>query len=188
MIQVSEKFEKELYKFNEWLECSGYRIRTEDGSEETWGLQLLNDFKEQGRNKLDHYLKELMKTYTISRADENVEDYKLVVKEFKECKPKGTRKAKIQKEEKPSNREIRAVSYNSADISKLCDEVAEMRKRINEMEKRLDRAEKGEKKTIENPIKKRETDCCKGEIASSEMTDFGEDIDLGDISDIDFDD
>lgn len=182
MIQISEKFEKELCKFNEWLECSGYRIRTEDGGEGTWGLQLLNDFKEQGRNKLDHYLKELMKMYTISREDEIVEDYKLVVKEFKEFKPKGTRKAKTD------SREIRPVLYNEADISKLYAEVTEMKKQMTEMMKRLEGVEgTNEKIPVVQKVDRSDQES-KSEAVAPEMSDLFGEIDLGDISDIDFDD
>ena len=86
-IVVSEKFAKELIKFNGYLTSNGYVIK-QDNVEKDWGLELLESFKEQGRNKLDHYLKELMKKHTVWKDTEIVEDYKLVVKEFKEFKPK----------------------------------------------------------------------------------------------------
>jgi hypothetical protein len=175
MIEVSEKFEKDLARFNEWLDESGYRIMQDERCK-MWGLELLDDFKEQGRNKLDHYLKELMKAYKIVREGEIVEDYKLVVKEFKETKPKRS---------KPASRQQTTTTtlYKDADISKLNQEIKGIKEQISGLVKHLERMENMMKSESRPdpvvPVK---------QPLSPEVSDLFGEIDLNDISDVDFSD
>ena len=88
----SEKFAKEMEKFFSWAQEQGYVIQSaKTGTEKKWKLDLLKSFEEPGRNKLEAFLRELMKTYVIRKDDEDVDDYKVMVKEFKDTKPKRKR-------------------------------------------------------------------------------------------------
>lgn len=88
----SEKFAKEMEKFFSWVQDQGYTIQAaKTGAEKKWKLDLLKSFEEPGRNKLEGFLREVMKTYVIRNGDEEVDDYKLMVKEFKDTKPKRKR-------------------------------------------------------------------------------------------------
>jgi hypothetical protein len=168
MSQISEKFAKDLDKFNEWLETNGYVIKRGE-MEKQWGLNLLENFKEQGRNKLEHYVKELMKQYTISREDDEVEDYKLLVKEFKEYKPKKGRNSKPKQEQKEAQDEI----------AKLAQKVAMLEMKLSDIMEMLPKPVKEDKKDkiIEKKVKI---------ISEEQQTSSLGEIDLDDISDIDF--
>lgn len=88
--EVTEKFAKELNKFFSWAKDDGYVI-SKSGDNVEWSLKLLKGFEEPGRNKLDAYIKGLMKKYVISKDDEDLDDYKVILKDFKENKPKRKR-------------------------------------------------------------------------------------------------
>jgi hypothetical protein len=87
---LSEKFAKELNKFFGWAKDTGYEI-TKSGNNHEWSLKLLSGFEEPGRNKMDAYIKGLMKKYVISKDDEDIDDYKVILKDFKDNKPKRKR-------------------------------------------------------------------------------------------------
>jgi hypothetical protein len=86
---LSSKFEKELVKFIAWVKTTDYKVSDiVDGSEFEWGNVNIKNFEEPGRNKLETYIKELMKVYFVSRGGEEINDIKLMTKEFREYKPK----------------------------------------------------------------------------------------------------
>ena len=86
---MSTKFEKELSKFIAWVENTEYKISdVVDNTPLKWNEVSLSNFEEPGRNKLETYIKELMKCYFISKDDEELNDIKLMTKEFREYKPK----------------------------------------------------------------------------------------------------
>ena len=88
----SEKFSKEMEKFFSWAQEHGYSVHAaKTGADKKWKLDLLKSFEEPGRNKLEGFLREVMKTYVIRNGDEEIDDYKLMVKEFKDTKPKRKR-------------------------------------------------------------------------------------------------
>jgi len=88
----SEKFAKETEKFFSWADEQGYVIQlAKTGTEKKWKLELLKSFEEPGRNKLEAFLREVMKTYVIRKDEEDIDDYKVMVKEFKDTKPKRKR-------------------------------------------------------------------------------------------------
>ena len=92
--EYSGKFMKELGKFFEWANEASYVIMcAKDNTERQWNMELMKNFEEPGRNKLEAYIKELQKTYVIwsKRTQEEVEDYKLFAKEFKDIPTKRKR-------------------------------------------------------------------------------------------------
>lgn len=107
-VVLSDKFKKELEKFLSWASES-YTIKDIDNNEKEWSTALLTKFEEPGRNKLEAYIKALLQNYIISVGDMDIEDAKLLAKEFKEKsgKPKKSEsessetKTKKSKTEKP---------------------------------------------------------------------------------------
>ena len=108
-LNLSTKFEKELSKFIAWVEKTDYKVGDiVDGSKIEWKNANIGNFEEPGRNKLETYIKELMKVYFVSKSGEEINDIKLMTKEFREYKPKrsidteseGEKKKKTTKNEK----------------------------------------------------------------------------------------
>jgi hypothetical protein len=92
-VVLSDKFAKELKKFIAWVPTTDYKISDlVDGSSIQWQDVKLDDFEEPGRNKLETYIKGLMKVYFISKDDKEINDIKLLTKDFRENKPKRARK------------------------------------------------------------------------------------------------
>ena len=98
-VVLTDKFKKELEKFFEWAVMSEYIIKDINNEQQEWSMKLLNKFEEPGRNKLEAYIKALFAKYTISIGEMDIEDAKLLAKEFKE-KPKKSEKEKPKKSEK----------------------------------------------------------------------------------------
>ena len=86
-LHLSEKFEKELVTFMLWISDTEYKISSENNEIE-WSMNLLDKFQEPGRNKLECYIKELMKVYFISYENNEINDIKSITKEFSENKSK----------------------------------------------------------------------------------------------------
>jgi hypothetical protein len=107
-IVLTEKFNKEMEKFFEWASKNNYIIRDIDDEECEWSIELLSEFKEPSRNKLEMYIKSLFDKYTIMTDNNEINDAKLLSKEFKEFKPVKkskkeealTKKEKVVKEKK----------------------------------------------------------------------------------------
>ena len=97
---LSEKFVKELEKFFEWCVKNEYILVDESENEIEWNTKLLKKFEEPGRNKIEGYLKELKKNYSIKKNDEEIDDVKLLCKEYKEKSEKSPKKGKKETEEK----------------------------------------------------------------------------------------
>lgn len=95
-VSYTDKFAKELTKFFMWMNENSYIVKNEESEKLELNEMLLPDFEEPGRNKLDSYIRELMKTYKIEKEDEVMDDYKLIAKEFKENKPKTVRNKNIK--------------------------------------------------------------------------------------------
>ena len=78
------KFAKELELFFQWTILNGYIICGDDKEQRLWDFKLIKDFKEPGRNKLEFYLKTLLKNECmIYFKGDKISDAKLLVKEFK---------------------------------------------------------------------------------------------------------
>ena len=101
---LSDKFKKELEKFFEWVSVSGYVISDYDEVECEWSDELLSEFEEPSRNKLEMYIKGLFYKYVIIQGSEEITDAKLLTKEFKEA-PKVTKAKKEKVEVKKAKKE-----------------------------------------------------------------------------------
>jgi hypothetical protein len=95
--EMSQKFVKELNKFFDWAKEAKYVIMSaKDNKERNWDMDLMKNFEEPGRNKLEGYIRELQKTYVIWSSKESnqggvvlndeVDDYKLLAKEYKDAR------------------------------------------------------------------------------------------------------
>jgi hypothetical protein len=105
-IVLTDKFAKEVEKFFVWASV-GYSVQDINGDAKVWSLSLLKSFDEPARNKLETFIKELMKKYTISMGDEIVEDFKLFAKAYKEApKVKKETKTKLTKQDKKEPKKI----------------------------------------------------------------------------------
>lgn len=107
-IVLTEKFEKELKKCLNWLTETGYLLKDiVDGSIVEWNSNLLNQFVEPGRNKLESYIKEVVKNFIIEFEGEIVDDHKMIVKNFKNRVDIKNEKVSNKKEEK-SKKEVKS--------------------------------------------------------------------------------
>lgn len=119
-VAITEKFKKELEKFFEWAAVSDYIIKDINNDQHEWSMKLLNKFEEPGRNKLEAYIKALFAKYTISMGDMDIEDAKLLAKEFKEkgenSKKTKTKEPKESNEEKPKKSEKAKTTKKSKEV------------------------------------------------------------------------
>lgn len=97
-VVLSDKFKKELEKFLSWASES-YTIKDINNNEKEWTVALLTKFEEPGRNKLEAYIKSLLQSYVISIGEMDIEDAKLLAKEFK-GKSKKSEDSESEKETK----------------------------------------------------------------------------------------
>jgi hypothetical protein len=111
-VQYSEKFVKEINKFFDWVNSNGYTIRDiEENITKEWNIELLKRFEEPGRNKIESYLKELTRIYVIIYEDQEVEDVKMIAKDFK-LEKKNKKQEKKQKKENKKNSSYEKSSIN----------------------------------------------------------------------------
>jgi hypothetical protein len=93
--QLTDKFVKELEKFCDWANKNNYIITDRDNNQQIWNIDLLNNFNEPNRNKLEIYIKSIREIYNIEYNNDTVNDAKLLVKEYK-----NSPKEKVVKEPK----------------------------------------------------------------------------------------
>ena len=128
-VVLTDKFKKELEKFFSWAVNSEYIIKDINDEQHEWSLKLLNKFEEPGRNKLEAYIKALFAKYTITLNDMDIEDAKLLAKEFKEKgeKVKKTTKkseeAELEKPKKTTKKSEEAEVENPKKTTKKSKEV-----------------------------------------------------------------
>lgn len=83
------KFEKDLVKFfkyaNEELKIKG----------QEWSMDLLTEFKEPGRNKLNQYVKEVTKEFEVTDKNGEAIDYKMIMDDFKNVKSKSNESEEV---------------------------------------------------------------------------------------------
>ena len=129
---LSAKFEKELTSFIAWLPSTEYNVSdVANGSKVDWKDVVLSSFQEPGRNKLETFIKELMKVYFLHENGVEITDVKLIAKQFREAPkeskkvpkeskkaPKETKKEKVTKKEKETKKE--KVTENTLDKSEEC--------------------------------------------------------------------
>lgn len=107
---LSEKFKKELIKFIEWVETSDYTLKSViDGESYDWSIDLLDNFEEPGRNKLESYLKDILKWYFIVENGKEIDNVKIIIKDFKDKESK----KETKKESKKVEKENKKVKVNS---------------------------------------------------------------------------
>jgi hypothetical protein len=141
-VVLTDKFKKELDKFFSWAITSEYIIKDINDEQHEWSIKLLTKFEEPGRNKLEAYIKSLFAKYTISINDMDIEDAKLLAKEFKEkgeTSKKASKKADDSETEKPKKK-----------TTKKSDEVEEKPKKKTTKKAKID----DESETEEKPKKK----------------------------------
>lgn len=124
---LSEKFKKELVKFIEWVEMSDYTLKSViDGESYDWSIDLLDNFEEPGRNKLESYLKDILKWYFIVENEKEIDNVKIIIKDFKNNKTKKETK-KVEKENKKVEKiqevenEIKIITENGVEIKIVND-------------------------------------------------------------------
>ena len=89
ILNLSDKFANDLNKFFIWANENDYVVKKDD-EVVNWSLNMLPDFIEPSRNKINAYVKELFQFYKL--YDKNnlpIEEtfIKIIIKEFKENKP-----------------------------------------------------------------------------------------------------
>ena len=133
-IVLTDKFVKELEKFFEWAIESEYLIKDINNDQHEWSIKLLTKFEEPGRNKLESYIKALFAKYTISLNDMDIEDAKLLAKEFKDNGGKASKKSKaVEAEEKPKKSE-KVKTTKKSKVEEVVDKVVEDAESENEVE------------------------------------------------------
>lgn len=94
----TEKFEKELTKFINWA-IENYTVLDDNNNVINWKSIIVSEYKEPPRNKLEMYIKEIMKNYVIKskQTDNKIENYKTIIINFKNEKKikKGLKNKKI---------------------------------------------------------------------------------------------
>jgi len=126
-VVLSEKFKKEVEKFFEWMDKCGYIIKDINDNEQVWSLNLLNKFDEPGRNKLEAYIKVLFSKYTITYNEMDIEDAKLLAKEFKEkgqdmkSNKKVDKKNNKKKDEKVDDKKCVSMVEENVKLNMLLD-------------------------------------------------------------------
>jgi hypothetical protein len=132
-IVLTDKFVKELEKFFEWAIESEYLIKDINNEQHEWSIKLLTKFEEPGRNKLESYIKALFAKYIISLNEMDIEDAKLLAKEFKDNGGKTSKKSKVvDTEEKPKKSEKTKTTKKSK--VEVVEEVVEESESENEVE------------------------------------------------------
>ena len=111
---LSIKFEKELTRFIAWLPSTEYNISdVVSGSKVDWKDVVVSSFQEPGRNKLECFIKELMKVYFLNKNGDEITDIKLIAKQFREA-PKETKKE--TKKEKETSKQTENMLDTSEEI------------------------------------------------------------------------
>lgn len=114
--KFSEMFINDLERFVIWLSENDYCLNDiVTGEKVEMNIDLIN-FNEPSRSKLECYVKELLKYYTLEKNNEEIDDIKTMIKEFRANKiRKGIKKSKIEKVKKVDKSE---VVKNTDDIIK----------------------------------------------------------------------
>ena len=103
-IVLSEKFQKELEQFFDWVSVS-YTCKFKD-EERVWNIDLVEHYQEPSRNKLEMFIKAIMSTHSIKdSSDIQIKDAKLLAKDYKE-NGKGKKGKKVVKEKKIKTEKI----------------------------------------------------------------------------------
>lgn len=102
----SETFASDLEKFKVWLSDNEYCLNDIVTGERIILENNMIGFNEPSRNKLECYVKELVKYYSLVKEEEEVDDIKSMIKNFRQNKPKKVKnniKTKKEKDMKTKN-------------------------------------------------------------------------------------
>jgi len=112
--KFSETFINDLERFVIWISENEYCLNDiVTGEKVEMNIDLIN-FNEPSRSKLECYVKELVKYYSLEKNNEEIDDIKTMIKEFRTNKiKKGIKKSKIAKVKKVDKRD---VSNNKVDV------------------------------------------------------------------------
>ena len=88
-VSLTNKFRKDLSVFFKWADNEKYfLINKSNNNIVNWSINLLQNFEEPTRNKIDAFLKSILQhNLSIVRDSEVILDYKILSKEFKQFKP-----------------------------------------------------------------------------------------------------
>jgi len=105
--KFSETFINDLEMFMIWLSKNEYCLNDiVTGEKVEMNIDLIN-FNEPSRSKLECYVKELVKYYLLEKDNEEIDDIKTMIKEFRTNKiRKGIKKSKITKVKKVDKSEV----------------------------------------------------------------------------------
>lgn len=108
--KFSETFINDLEMFMIWLSKNEYCLNDiVTGEKVEMNIDLIN-FNEPSRSKLECYVKELVKYYLLEKDNEEIDDIKTMIKEFRTNKiRKGIKKSKITKVKKVDKGESEVV-------------------------------------------------------------------------------
>ena len=104
--KLTDKFEKDVERFFVWAVKKDYELKNSNDESVEWSIDLLKtiDFKEPGRNKLESLIKSIRQTYNIFLNEIEIDDAKLMSKDFKESpvekSPKKVKEVKPKKSKK----------------------------------------------------------------------------------------
>jgi len=132
ILNLSDKFANDLNKFFIWANENDYVVKKDD-EVVNWSQNMLPDFIEPSRNKINAYVKELFQFYKL--YDKNnlpIEEtfIKIIIKEFKENKPTLKKSKKNEIDEitddiQNANREPSSTNkrkYTKRSIKNMTDE------------------------------------------------------------------
>lgn len=91
MSVISEKFSKEYQRFVDWFPLTEYKLFDKNGNQVELKKVDISGYEEPSRNKLETYIKYVMKNFLLSKDGEEITDIKLLAKQFREHKPKRSR-------------------------------------------------------------------------------------------------
>ena len=108
--KFSETFINDLEMFMIWLSKNEYCLNDiVTGEKVEMNIDLIN-FNEPSRSKLECYVKELVKYYLLEKDNEEIDDIKTMIKEFRTNKiRKGIKKSKITKVKNVDKSEVEVV-------------------------------------------------------------------------------
>lgn len=139
---ISDKFAKDLSKFFIWAKENDYVVKRGDTIIE-WSQDMLPEFTEPSRNKIDAYVKEIFQLYKLyDKTNIQVEEtyIKIITKEFKDNKP-------LLKKSKKS------------DVNEIADEIQNANREPKEIVKRkyTKRSVKNTEENVEEKVGKKTT-------------------------------
>jgi len=121
--KFSETFINDLEMFMIWLSKNEYCLNDiVTGEKVEMNIDLIN-FNEPSRSKLECYVKELVKYYLLEKDNEEIDDIKTMIKEFRTNKiRKGIKKSKITKVKKVDKSEVEVeVVVDKSEVEVVVD-------------------------------------------------------------------